>query len=413
MAEVNDIAHRYRWVIMAVLWSAYIIVFVHRLSIGPLSPFLKEEMSLSNAQIGTLVSAAVFGNMASLIPAGWATDRFGIRRVLFIGEVVAGIFLLGMFLVPSYQIALIVMGMAGFGCGCLQPATTKGVLLWFPRRERAIVMGVKQTAVNIGGMLSAAILPTLAIAMGWRFGFLIIGAIAIAIGIISFILYKDPPASTLSLSTNDEGSVSSATSPIGPSLQEFLKGRDIWLLALAGFALVAVEFGVLNQLVLYLTEDLHYPVITAGALLALTEGGGVLGKPGGGFLSDRVFGGSRRKVYMLWGGIACLMCLLIALGGSSLSWGLYPILFVLGVTAIGWGGLNLTLVGEMAGVELAGRVTSIVSLIVSGGVALGPPLFGYIVDTTGSYQLAWLFCTGLCAINVTLLFFVREERRRI
>ncbi|MFC2045631.1 MFS transporter [Chloroflexota bacterium] len=415
MAEVKEIAHKYRWVIMVVLWSAYIIVFVQRLSIGPLSPFLKEEMSLNNAQIGGLVSAAVFGNMASMLPAGWATDRFGIRRVLFVGEIFAGIFLLGMFLVPSYQMALIIMGIAGFGCGCLQPATTKGVLVWFPRRERAIVMGFKQTAVNVGGMLSAAILPTLAIAMGWRFGFLIIGGIAIAIGIMSYILYKDPPVSaiSLSLSANDKSSVSSTPTPPSISLREFMKGREMWLLASAAFALVAVEFGVLNQLVLYLTEELQYTVITAGALLALTEGGGVLGKPGGGFLSDRVFGGSRKIVYMMWGGIACIMCLLIALFGDSLSWGLYPILFFFGVTAIGWGGLNLTLVGEMAGIELAGRVTAIVSFITSGGVALGPPLFGYIVDTTGSYQLAWFFCTGLCAINVALLSFVREDRRRM
>jgi len=400
---------------MVVLWAAYIIVFVHRLSIGPLSPFLKEEMSLTNAQIGGLVSAAVFGNMASMLPAGWATDRFGIRRVLFIGEVFAGIFLLGMYLVPSYQAALIIMGIAGFGCGCLQPATTKGVLMWFPRRERAIVMGFKQTAVNIGGMLSAAILPTLAITMGWRFGFLIIGGIAIAIGIMSYILYKDPPVATIvaSSSTSNDGTVSSPPPVPGISLREFMKGRDMWLLAGAAFALVAVEFGVLNQLVLYLTEELQFTVVTAGALLALTEGGGVLGKPGGGFISDRVFNGSRKKVYMIWGGIACIMCLLIALLGESLSWGLYPILFLFGITAIGWGGLNLTLVGEMAGVELAGRVTAIVSFITSGGVALGPPMFGYIVDTTGSYQLAWFFCTGLCAINVALLSFVREDRRRM
>lgn len=415
MSEVKETAHKYRWIIMVVLWAAYIIVFVHRLSIGPLSPFLKEEMTLTNAQIGGLVSAAVFGNMASMLPAGWATDRFGIRRVLFIGEVIAGIFLLGMYLVPSYQVALIIMGIAGFGCGCLQPATTKGILLWFPRRERAIMMGFKQTAVNVGGMLSAAILPTLAIAMGWRFGFLIIGAVAIAIGIMSYMLYKDPPVAAISVSPSEktEGSVNSSPPLPSISLREFMKGRDMWLLAAAAFSLVAVEFGVLNQLVLYLTEELQFTVVTAGALLALTEGGGVLGKPGGGFLSDRVFGGSRKKVYMIWGGIACILCLVIALFGGSLSWGLYPVLFLFGVTAIGWGGLNLTLVGEMAGVELAGRVTAIVSFITSGGVALGPPAFGYIVDTTGSYQLAWFFCTGLCAINVALLSFVREDRRRM
>jgi len=412
LTETREVAHRYRWVIMAVLWSAYIVVFIHRLSIGPLAPFLKEEMELTSTQIGLLMTAAAAGYMTSIIPAGWATDRIGIRRILLIGEVVGGSFMLGMFIVPSYQIALVIMAMAGFGCGCLMPATTKGVLVWFPARERAIVMGVKQTAVNVGGILGAAILPTVALAWGWRFGFLIIGIAAMAIGTISFFLYKDPPVSAPSPIKDASGSTGSTTPSSSPSLREFLKGRDIWFLAMATFCLITVEFGIIAHLVLYLTESLLFPVITAGALLALTEGGGVLGKPGSGFLSDRVFGSSRKKVYMMWGGIAGVMCLVIAFWGSSLSWGIYPVLFLLGITAIGWGGLNLTLVAELAGVELAGRVTGIVGVISMAGCMLGPVLFGYIVDTTQSYQLAWLCCAALSAMCVVALLFVREERRR-
>jgi len=413
LLDGNEVVHRYRWVIMAVLWCAYVVVFIQRLSIGPLSPFLKEEMDLNNSQIGLLVSAFVFGTMFSLLPAGWTVDRVGIRRVLLIGEIVAGSFMLGMFWAPSYQIALIIMGCAGFGCGFLSPATTKGVIIWFPRRERAIVMGIKQTSVNVGGMITAALLPTVAIAMGWHFGFLIIGITAISIGIVSFVLYKDPPVLPVPPANDDMSSVDSVASSSSLSLRELLKARDIWFLALASWCLIIVEYGTLTHLVLYLTEDLHIPVVAAGALLALTEGGGVLGKPGSGVLSDRVFGSSRKRVFMLWAGIACAMCLLVAFRGSSLSWGLYPILFILGVTAIGWGGLYLTLVGELAGVELAGRIASIVSLIVISGVALGPWLFGYIVDTSNSYQLAWLCCAALSAVCIIALLFVREERRRI
>ena len=182
---------------------------------------------------------------------------------------------------------------------------------------------------------------------------------------------------------------------------------------MAGFTFVAVEFAILAHLVLYLNESLLIPVVAAGALLALTEGGGILGKPLSGVVSDRVFGSSRKRVYLLWAGIACGICLIIALQGQNLSWGLYPLLFLFGVCGIGWGGLHLTLTGELAGVELAGRVTGIVNFIAEGGIAMGPLLFGYLVDTTGSYQPAWLVCAGLCACSFILTAFVREERRRI
>jgi len=414
MTKAEEITHRYRWVIIGVLWTTYIVIFMHRLGIGPLAPFLKEDLSLTNAQVGSLMSAAAFGYLLSIMPAGWAADRIGVRWLLLIGEVVGGIFMLGMFLVPSYESALVIMAMSGFGCGCLMPSTTKGVMVWFPVKERATVMGLKQTGVNVGGIIAAAVLPAVALALGWRFGFLFLGILAIIIGVSSFLLYKDPPVPATSPSRKDDATSTDVATPTkGQLLRELLKARDVWLVALAGFALAVVEFAVIAHLVLYLTEALLFPVVTAGMMLAMTETGGVLGKPGSGVLSDRLFGGSRRKIYMLWGGLAGAMCMLIALWGTSLSWELYPILIILGVTAIGWGGLHLTLVAELAGTELAGTATGATGVAVNAGTLVGPILFGYLVDVSGSYQLAWLSGVVFAAICVAALFFVREEKRRI
>ena len=413
MTETKEMAHRYRWVIMGVLWTAYLVVFIHRLSIGPLAPFLKEEMDLTSAQVGALMSAAAFGYMLSIMPGGWAVDRIGVRPLLLIGEVVGGIFMLGMFLAPSYEMALVIMAISGFGCGCLSPSTTKGVMMWFPVKERATVMGFKQTAVNIGGVITAAVLPAVALALGWRFGFLFLGILAIVIGILSFILYKDPPVAAAPNSKFNAASTDVNVPAGGKSLRELFKTRDIWLLGFAGFALAVVEFAVIAHLVLYLTEALFLPVVSAGVILAVTQAGGILGKPGSGFLSDRLFGSSRRKVFILWSGISCAICILIALWGTSLAWVLYPILFIFGVTAIGWGGIYLTLVAELAGLELTGRATGITGVFVMAGCMLGPTLFGYLVDISDSYQSAWLSCAVFAAICVIILLFVREEKRTI
>src|SRR3972149_5344948 len=163
MVKATETAPAYRWVIIGVLWITYIVVFLHRLSIGPLGPFLKEDLGLTSAQVGSLMSAAAFGYMLVAIPAGWFTDRIGVRWMLVVGELVGGIFIMSMFLAPSYLGALFLMALAGFGSGFLMPATTKGVLIWFPLRERATVMGIKQTEGNVGGMITAATLPALAI----------------------------------------------------------------------------------------------------------------------------------------------------------------------------------------------------------------------------------------------------------
>ena len=411
MDSTQGMAHRYRWVIMGVLWATYIVVFMHRLSVGPLAPVLKEDLNLTSTQVGSLMSAAAFGYMLSILPGGWATDRLGVRRLLAIGALAGGVFMLGMFFVQSYYAALIIMAVSGFGTGCLLPSTTKGVVEWFPVNERATVMGLKQTSVNIAGIATSVMLPAVALAVGWRFGFIFLGALAICIGIFSLILYKEPPATAKSSAVEGVSVVNVFPSDKGQSMRDLLRSKDIWLISFAGLALAAVEFGLIAHLVLYLTEALCVPVVTAGIILAVTQAGGIFGKPGAGFISDKLFGGRRRSVLSLWGGIAGIICILIAFWGEVLSWALYPLLFILGATAIGWGGVYLTLVAELAGVHLTGRATAITGFAVVIGVMIGPMLFGYFVDKFHSYQLAWLSLGIWAAVFVAILFFVREGKK--
>ena len=411
MIENKETVYKYRWVIMGILWTAFIVIYAYRLSIGPLAPSIKEALALTHTEVGWIMSAGSLGYMLGMFPAGWATDRFGVRWLLIIGELVSGIFLLGIFLNPSYTTTLLMMALAGFAGGCLMPATTKGVMLWFPANERATVMGFKQTAVNVGGMLAAVTMPTVAIIFGWHYAFVFLGILAVLIGTTSFILYRDPPVSTSSPLEASAFAVEDMAPPVKQSQFAVLKKRDLWLVAVAGFTLLITEFAVIAHLVLYLTEEILLSATTAGFVLAVVEAGGILGKPGGGFLSDRVFG-SRRNVYILWGAIASAMSLMLALWGSGLSWVLYPVLFILGVTSIGWGGVHLTLIAELAGKERAGTATGAVLAVTGGGGVLGPIIFGYIVDTTGTYQLAWLAMAASAAICVLSLLFVREDRMR-
>lgn len=395
--------------ILGVCWLAYIVAFMQRLSVSPLAPFLKEDLELTSTQVGFFMSAAAFGYTLALIPAGWLVDRIGIRWLLLIGEMIGGIFLASMFTVMTFTQGLIFMALAGMGMGCLMPSTTKAIMVWFPVKERATAMGLKQTAVNVGGIITAATLPTVALTLGWHYGFLGIGFIAVVIGIVSFILYKQPLQSA-SLDT-PESVISSGTRP---SVREVFRSRDIWLVSGAGLCLCAVEFSAITYFVLYLKETLLFTVVTAGFYLAILEAGGAFGKPISGLISDRLFSGGRKKVSILMCCLTFVVCIIFAfLPQGSPPWLIIPLCLVLGFVGIGWGGLYLTLVGEFAGKELAGTVTGMSSVFMMVGSIAGPPIFGYIVDTTGSYQIAWQFLVVMAILAAVLLFFVREEKRRI
>jgi sugar phosphate permease len=302
------------------------------------------------------------------------------------------------------------MTLAGMGMGCLMPSTTKAILVWFPVKERATTMGLKQTAVNVGGIITAIILPTLALTLSWHYGFLSIGFIAIVIGIVSFILYKEPPQS-ISLNTLETEIRESPRT----SVREVFRNRDIWLLIGAGMCLMVVEYSALAYLVLYLNETLLFTVVTAAFFLAILEVSGAFGKPISGLISDRLFHGSRKEVYIMMCCISFAACIIFAFLShqNSSSWVIIPLCLILGFASLGWGGLHLTLVGEFAGKELAGTVTGMSTVFLMIANVIGPPGFGYIVDKTGSYRIAWQFLAIIGIVAAALLLFVREEKRKI
>jgi sugar phosphate permease len=396
----------YRWVILWVLWVTYIVVFLNRLSVGPLAPFFKQDLGITSAQVGMVMSAASLGYLITMIPVGWLVDKIGARWPMVIGELIAGICMIALFFAASYPYLLVCMFITGMGCGFLLPSTTQGVIAWFPLRERATVMGLKQTAVNIGGIITAATLPTIAIALGWRYGFLFLGILALVIGASVLIFYREPST----VWSTAEGSPAGVTAV---SLVEILKNREIWLVAFCGFCLTWVELTVMAYLVLYLKEALLFGVVAAGGLLAMTELAGAVARPGTGLLSDKVFGGLRKPVYLLLAITAAVMCCIMGFFGPSLSWALYPALLALGIAGIAFGPIHLTLLAEFGGQQGAGKAVGLGSMVCIGGGILGPPCFGYIIDTTGSYTWAWLSLATLATLCALLLPFVRERQRKI
>ena len=90
-----------------------------------------------------------------------------------------------MALAPSYGTMLLLLGASGLGCGFIYPTAVKAIMLWFPARERATAVGINQSAVNVSGMLGAAIMPALAAAYSWQAGFVFAAGLAFVVCIVA------------------------------------------------------------------------------------------------------------------------------------------------------------------------------------------------------------------------------------
>ena len=423
---------RYRFVALAVVWSAYLIVFLSRLCVGPLAPFLKSAFHLDNAQIGGLTSATAVAYAPTLIFAGWLVDRIGVRRALLIGTLITAVCIGAVALAPSYGTMLLLLASSGLGCGFIYPTAVKAIMLWFPPQERATAVGVNQTAVNISGMLGAAIMPSLAVAYGWQAGFVFAAALAFVVCGVAVAFYRDPSpeeaqgvtgaplaqrGAPLAVVEIDQG-LPSVTgderidrAALTPGFLAVIRSRDILLMGLAALFLGMVEFAALAHLVLFLNSAWGYSVAAAAGLLAFCQFAGALGKPLSGLLSDRMLHRRRVPALLGMGALAGLSCVALALLDPGRTGLLWVVLFVLGFGAVGWGGLMGTLAGETGGPGAAGAAAGVSAAFFNVGIFFGPPLFGLIVDRTGSYAPAWWAMAASAALSLVLLSFVRERRR--
>lgn len=403
---VNANHGAYRWMALFICFLAFMIAYVPRLSLGPLAPFMKADLGLTKAQIGLFASAAVAGYGVFLIPAGWICDKWGVRWTLCFGQVVAGCCLIAMLFAQSYTMGLVVMFVAGLGMGFLSPSTGKGIVEWFAIKERGMAMGIKQTSVNAGGLITAVTLPTVAIAFGWRWGFAILGAVAILSGILSAVFYKDAPKSASS---------ASAAAPVKKeSWLMVFKTREIWLISMAGIALYIAEMGVLIYFVLFLKTQLLVPVVAAGFLLGAIDVGGFCGKPIAGIISDRLMGGKRKPTFILLGAISTIFTVGFALMSTGTpQWVILVCAVFFGFAAVGWGGIYFTMVAECAGKDNAATCLGASSLLLVIGNIIGVPLFGHISDVTGTWTWSWIYLIVMSVVGTAALFFVREEKRRL
>jgi MFS family permease len=139
----------------------------------------------------------------------------------------------------------------------------------------------------------------------------------------------------------------------------------------------------------------------------------MLGRVGWGVASDRLFGG-RRKIVLIVIGVSSVI-FIGALGlmtRDSPASLLLPILFLAGVSIVGYQGVSYALIGEISGKARTGAGLGMMITINAGAATLGTPLFGYIVDRTGSYGMAWQILAALVTLGIVGVALLLKEPRR-
>lgn len=402
---------RYSWVVLAISFLAQLSNALAAQAVAPLAPIFQPELGISKAQVGFFSTAAFAGAWGVLLVAGSLTDRFGVRKVMSLGQITAGSLVLCMSAVGSYAHAVSVMFMAGLGRGAAAPGVTKSVVDWFPPTARATAMGINQTAIPLAGIIAASSLPALALAVGWRSAIAAVGLAILACGIATVTVYRDPHRLKAG---------SAPRADVRSNLNVVVRNRQLWIVGCMGAIFAGVQFGLITYLALYFKEIVLVPlvpeestrIVLAGGYLALSHVGSISARVFWGIVSDRFLQEHRLAVLAGVGALSVVMFGVVSFLESGCPlWLLSIIVFAFGATAMGWQGLHLAVTADTAGTKYAGTGVGLGMTCSQAGFVAGPPLFGFILDVTGSYQVAWWFL-GLLASIATLMAILMARRER-
>lgn len=140
---------------------------------------LQNQLHLSTAKLGLLISAAQLAPLVGLLVAGELLDRYDERWVVGAGACAVAVSLCAGSLAPGYGALLCVLLVVGAGYSTVQPGGSKSVASWFDASQRGFAMGIRQAGLPLGAALASAVLPYLALTLGWRSTLLTGGLVAL------------------------------------------------------------------------------------------------------------------------------------------------------------------------------------------------------------------------------------------
>jgi sugar phosphate permease len=379
---------RYRWTILAagvVAQASFSAIFF---GLPALAPAVREHYGLSLPEVGLVLASLNIGLLSTLLLWGIVADRIGERAVLSVGLTGCGLALVLTAATSSLAGLVVTLVAAGALGGGTQTASGRAVMSWFGPEERGFALGIRQTAVPLGGAIAAVGLPTLQEHVDLDASFLALAAGCFAAAAVCLALIRREPS----------------VDHVHPG--QPLRDPRIWRLCIGSTFYVATQISLLGFLVLFLHDERGVSATAGAVALAVTQALGGVARIVVGRWSDQ----RRERVALMLrlGLLLAASAFVAALLLSASLWLLLPALVVAGTCSLAWNGLSFTATAEIAGRSRAGAAIGLQQSFLAAGSIVAPIAFSALVHTT-SWRLAFLLAAVSPLVGYALLSPLSER----
>jgi MFS transporter, ACS family, aldohexuronate transporter len=425
---------KYRWTICALVFFATTVNYLDRQTISLVKPILDTEFNWSKTDYANITVAFQLLYALGMVGAGRLIDKLGTKIGYGLSLLLWSVASIAHALVRSTTGFLVARGALGITESGNFPAAIKAVAEWFPKKERALATGIFNSGSNIGAIIAPLTVPFIAQQWGWRWAFVITGAIGLIWLIFWFVLYEAPkrhkrlskPEFDYIHSDTDETVSVAATqeSKERVSWVKLLRFNQTWAFSVGKFLTDGVWWFYLFWLPDFLHEQYKLTETQIAIPIAIIYVISSVGSIFGGWLPMNFIKNGwpvfrARKTSMLIYAICVLPVLTAQLLGTYSMW--YPIL-IIGLAAAAhqaWSANIFTTVSDMFPKKAVGSVTGIGGMAGGLGGIMVSKAAGYLFDyyknlnnLSFGYFIVFVYC-GLAYLAAWLImhFLVPRMKR--
>jgi MFS family permease len=400
----------YGYIIVGLIFIIQLVMVGANSTSGIFFKPLINEFGWSRALIsGAFSFSRIIMGLSGIIMGG-LNDRLGPRAVVTICGFLVGAGYLLMSLTNSvWQLYLFYVVILGIGMGGVFVPQMSTVARWFTRR-RNLMTGIVFVGGSLGGLIMPPAANWLIASTGWRNSFLVMGGVVLVIIVLGAQFLRGTPRQMGQMPYGENNGLNEREYNLnlvaeGLSLKEAICTRHLWVLIIMCFCNMFSLATIMVHIVPHAT-DLGISATAAANILAALGAGLLTGSFVAGIVAEKI--GTR---------IAFIICLipmlvvLLLLLPITEAWMIGLLMFVMALGNGGGAALMSPMFAELSGMRSHGLILGFSSLIGSLGGAFGPFIAGYIFDTRGNYQWAFLICGALIATGLAISILLRPQAR--